>query len=261
MPMSETAVIPLHSHWSDAEYDRERHRLRELYGDKRGDAAAKYDQALAVLFYRSGWTQEQLAKKEGKSQPAIVCALRFGRFLSFITGGNNSEIAPNLTERSFRAQWEKTRGDERDRFKQVAKIFAEAEPYLRRKPRPKIGQDIVAQFADGKWHRPETIAKAIEADTEHVIASLENMYLHGVFKTNVEKRHIGRDRVTGDAAGWQYRIHRRDQTISLDEISSKLSPLIEDLKKEARRPPGTGGGAIIGGIAQRIQNLLDAWAE
>jgi len=70
----------------------------------------------AALFYRSGWTQEELAAKEGKSRQRITQMLLFGRFLNFATGGSNSQIPPNLTERHFRSFWERTSGDERDRF-------------------------------------------------------------------------------------------------------------------------------------------------
>jgi hypothetical protein len=66
-------------------------------GDKRADAPAKYDQALASLFYRSGWTQEELAKKEGKSQRWISYHLLFGRFLHFSTTCSNFQIPPNLS--------------------------------------------------------------------------------------------------------------------------------------------------------------------
>ena len=34
----------------------------------RAEAGARFEQALATLFFRSGWTQEKLAEKEGKSQ-------------------------------------------------------------------------------------------------------------------------------------------------------------------------------------------------
>jgi transcriptional regulator with XRE-family HTH domain len=42
-------------------------------------------QELAALFHRSGWTQEQLAKKEGVKQPRVSQLLLFDRFLNFIT--------------------------------------------------------------------------------------------------------------------------------------------------------------------------------
>jgi hypothetical protein len=67
------------------------------------EAAAKRDQALAVLFYRSGWTQEELAKKEAEltnkpmSQQRVAERLRFGRFLNFTASGSNSEILPKIS--------------------------------------------------------------------------------------------------------------------------------------------------------------------
>ena len=83
-----------------------RARLRELYGES--SVEAKRDQALAQLFARSGWTQEELGKKEGKSQDWISLRLRFGRFLNFTTAVVNSELPRNLTEWRFRELWEQT---------------------------------------------------------------------------------------------------------------------------------------------------------
>jgi hypothetical protein len=63
-------------------------------------------QALALLFQRSGWTQDELAKKEGKGQQWVSRHLLFGRFLSFTPTGVSIESLPaNLTERRFRAFW------------------------------------------------------------------------------------------------------------------------------------------------------------
>jgi hypothetical protein len=66
---------------------------------------AHLDQALAELFVRSGWTQEQLAAEEGKKQAYISQRLVFGRFLGFIATAINPEFTPirvQLTERHFR---------------------------------------------------------------------------------------------------------------------------------------------------------------
>lgn len=73
------------------------------------------DPALAELYYRSAWTQEELAKVEGCSNRIMAYRLTFGRFLAFATGGSNPR---NLCERTFRKYWERTdkaNGNERQR--------------------------------------------------------------------------------------------------------------------------------------------------
>ncbi len=76
---------------SEAEYDAERAKL----APDKAAAAVRWEQALAVLFARSNWTQEQLAKKEGKNQSWVARQLLFGRFLSFMPMGINPENTPN----------------------------------------------------------------------------------------------------------------------------------------------------------------------
>ena len=57
--------------------------LRDLYGDaSQAQMAAKRDQAMALLFARSNWTQEELAAKEGKSPQWVAQRLRFGQLLT-----------------------------------------------------------------------------------------------------------------------------------------------------------------------------------
>jgi hypothetical protein len=42
-----------HGRMAEADYERERARLRGLYGDSRKEAGARYEQALARLFDRA----------------------------------------------------------------------------------------------------------------------------------------------------------------------------------------------------------------
>jgi hypothetical protein len=55
---------------------------------------------------RSGWTQEELAAKEGQSQFWISKRTLYGRFLSFIS--TDISLPKNLTERRFRDYWQRT---------------------------------------------------------------------------------------------------------------------------------------------------------
>ena len=107
--------VVLHNRMTEAEYDAERARL----GNSRKDAGDRWEQDLARLFARSGWTQDDLAKKEGKSQSWVGQRLCFGRFLNFTTNVVNAVAPPtNLTEGYFRKYWEKADpcgGNERQR--------------------------------------------------------------------------------------------------------------------------------------------------
>ena len=84
--------------------------LRQAYGDSRTDAGARFEQELARLFWPSGWTQEELAKKEGKSQRWVSYRLLFGRFLGFSTSCSIPQDPAflKLTEGRFRDYWSRT---------------------------------------------------------------------------------------------------------------------------------------------------------
>lgn len=63
---------------------------------------------LAKLFYRSGWTQEKLAKAESVKPKVIERQLRFGRFLNFVQLDEKLKTFPaNLNAGRFRSFWER----------------------------------------------------------------------------------------------------------------------------------------------------------
>jgi hypothetical protein len=80
-----------HGRMTAEQFDAERARLRGLYGDSRKEAGARYEQALARPFYVSGWTLDELAKKERKVKSTVSQMLIFGRFLGFLETWNPPE--------------------------------------------------------------------------------------------------------------------------------------------------------------------------
>jgi hypothetical protein len=245
---------------TDAEYEHERARLRVLYGDSSTQAAAKRDQALAKLFARSGWTQEELANKENKSPQWISYRTRFGRFLAFSTMVENPDLLPNnLTERLFREYWEQTdkkETNERIRFVVVQRLIR-ANLSVRRARRPRIGVVIVEQFGDGEWHALQTIAAAVaDGDEEYVTMTMANMVKwSGTSGGRAERRRYG--------TSFQYRIFRTAdrKAVGVEELRTKLGPLIQGLIAEGKKNMATMSPGTVAMLAARIQRLLDEWTK
>ena len=244
---------------STAEYERERAKLRALYGDNSREAAARRDQALAKLFTWCGWTQEELVAKEHKSPQWVSYRLRFGRFLTFSTTAENSPPLPNnLSERRFRDYWERTdkhETNERIRFMGVRRLI-QAETALRRDQRPRIGPAIVERFGDGEWHALRTIAAAVaDGDEDHVAATMANIIGLGSFGATAERRHYG--------TSYQFRIFRTagHKAIGVEELRTKLGPLIKGLIAEGKKNMATMSPGTVARFAGLLERQLDAWTK
>jgi hypothetical protein len=246
--------VPLHPTMSEADYDMERARLRELYGDSQKTAGAKRDQALAVLFAKSGWNQERLAAKEGKGQQWISRHILFGRFLNFTPFGVNEELPPNLTEGRFRKYWGQTDSHAKDepRFREVIRLIR-AEPVTAPR-RPAIGDAIKKQFADGQWHAVNDISAAVGADADHVTDTLKNIAQHETYGCKAERKR-------GPGGSQQWRLFKLDKVVSSGELLNKLTPIIKDLEDEGRSSLAAAAPARVAILAHKLRKLLEGWTQ
>ena len=121
--------------------------------------------------------------------------------------------------------------------------------------RSSIGLQIKEQFADGKWHPLDTIAETINADEDHVRATLDRITKtnHTYFGCTAERKKVG-TRV-------EYRIFKINKTISSNELIEKLTPIIEGLRAEGKKNMVTMSPQTVAVLAHRLQKLLDEWAE
>jgi hypothetical protein len=168
----------------------------------------------------------------------------------------NSTTVLFLSEGKFRQYWaqtDKSETNERIRFREVTRLIEADNVLLRRPARPKIGKDIKEHFADGKWHRPETIATHLDAELEHVVDTLDAMHLRETFGVKTDKKKVG--------THFEYRIFPLERTISSVELITKLAPIIQDLKAEGRKNMATMSPVTVGHLAGMLQKLLDAWTE
>lgn len=239
---------------SETEYERQREGLEELYGNSSAGAAAKRDQALADLFCRSGWTLEQLAKKEGITLRSIGRRMLFGRFLNFGPSGTKSEFLPrNLTERRFRGFWDQTdrTANEGARFRQVRRLMAEQTTIAKRPVNLRLGPEIMDKYADGKWHAADTIIANVEGETEDIEKTLHRMCKEGIYNSKAESKPVGKTT--------HYRIFKQDKTVSTTELTEKLGPIIKELKTEGRKNMATISVSDVARLAALLQKLLDEW--
>lgn len=247
-------VIPLHGGPMDeADYDRQRANILATYGKSGGDAKAHFEQALAKLFYELNWSQTELAKKEGRTQPWVAYHLCFGRFLA---SRQNITNGYNLTERRFRDTWaltDKAIG-ERERFREVERLLAGADGRRMDNHSSKIGKAIRANFMDGKWHGPSTIAKALDEPEAEVEKTLELAYRRGAGNATYRVEKIKRPR-----GAVEYRLFPTEKKISSFELTEKLTPIIEYLRTEGKKMMAMSTISAARECASRLENLLKEW--
>jgi hypothetical protein len=257
------SVVPITGpSMTEAEYRRARDELRATYGETSAQAGAQAHQALAALFIRSGWTQEQLAAAEGKKPRYIAYRLTFGRFLGFCTNVQNPDFGPvkaNLTEGRFRAYWLRARdvgdGNERQRFLAVQRALL-ADVRIGRSTRPKkaIGTAIKATCADGKWHAFSVIHERVrtieaEAAAEDVASVLEWIVQRSTYGLTGEKQK--------GAQGWRYKLHVSGAYIPLRALMQEIGPLLAGLEAEGKKNSATASPPQVAHLTFQLRQVLE----
>ena len=238
---------------TDAEYQAKRASLRALYGDTAQDRTARFEQGLARLFVESGWTQDQLALKEGQSRPWVTVRVRFGRFLDFAT---NVTIPKNLTEGRFRGYWEQTnpKAEDEDRFREVQQMIAENASLQGDRSATKnkaLAAKILELFGDGQWHWESTIIEQSGGSPDAVVSVLFQMRNSGTYRTFSERKKGGKD-------GWKHRIVVGvGRKVDVAVVVKELSPFIKELEAEGRKPQLLLSSGVPAMMAVRLKEILE----
>lgn len=247
-----STVVPIPSgRMTEAEYKAERDKLPQ----DRDEAGAWFEQELALLFYRSGWTQQELAKKEGESQQYISYQLCFGRFLNFTTMVVKADFLPrNLTERKFRKYWEQTdtHQNERARFAEIIRAMRNDIALVKPAGRD-IRQNIKDQFGDAKWHSPAEIATQLNVDVDQVEKTLIRMKSDSKHYTKLEDKQVGTET--------HYRIFHSEKQVSTSELAEKLRPIIKQLKIQGKKNMATMSPMAVAILAGELEKLLEEWMQ
>jgi hypothetical protein len=241
---------------SAADYERERQRIAETYGANSREAGALRDQALARLFHVSGWTQEELAKKEGVARRIVGYRLLFGRFLEVGTTGANPR---NLTERRFRSYWErtdKTEKNERIRFAEVARLMAQDVALV--KPRNKhLTKLLLKRFGDGREHALATMVKASGAPEAEVVNTL------GYFgRTRNSYGVVEYEKRTDEDGAVFYRFQRGSgKRVAMTTLMQELGPIIKELEIQGQKSVATASPPVVAILTHKLKQILDRLAK
>jgi|SoiMethySBSTD1v2_1073268.scaffolds.fasta_scaffold4475390_2 hypothetical protein len=116
-----------------------------------------------------------------------------------------------------------------------------------------VGRAIVAKCRPGKWHPLSEIAAATGASERDVNSVLETMCWRSSYGAKAEWKKVGKER--------HYRIFMQQKSVSVDELTEKLTPIIKGLDAEGRKTAVTTIPAEVRMLAAKLKKLLDEWAE
>jgi hypothetical protein len=128
---------------------------------------------------------------------------------------------------------------------------------LRQPKRKKLPSDtslsVIKKCNGDKWRNASEIAARTglpECQVARVIHLIQTSHKH---RATVETKRV--------ANKIHYRIFKQDKTVSLEELTTKLRPIVEGLKAEGKKNMATMVPAEVAMLAARLERLLNEWAE
>jgi hypothetical protein len=118
---------------------------------------------------------------------------------------------------------------------------------------PKVGRDLIAKLRPGKWYSAETLAENAGITERDVHSVLHSMCWRPHHGAKAERKKVGN--------GIHYRIFKQDKQVSVEELTTKLRPIVEGLKAEGKKNMATMVPAEVAMLAARLERLLNEWAE
>jgi hypothetical protein len=89
-----------------------------------------------------------------------------------------------------------------------------------------------------------------ECDVARVIHLIQTSHKH---RATVETKRVGKQT--------HYRIFKKDKSVSVHELTTKLRPIVEGLKAEGKKNMATMVPAEVAMLAARLERFLNEWAE
>jgi hypothetical protein len=112
---------------------------------------------------------------------------------------------------------------------------------------------VIRKCNGAKWRTAREVADRAgiaEVDVARVIHVIRTTHKH---RAKVETKRIGKE--------IHYRIFKQDKTVSVDELTEKLTPIIQGLEAEGKKNMATMVPATVAMLTAKLKRLLDGWAE
>jgi hypothetical protein len=135
----------------------------------------------------------------------------------------------------------------------MVRMMEQDGPPIRKKRPSDTSVSVIQKCKGAKWRSAREVAdraEIAEGDVARVIHLIQTSHKH---RAVVETKRVGKET--------HYRIFEKDKMVSVEELTTKLRPIVEGLKVEGKKNMATMVPAEVAMLATRLERLLNEWAE